>query len=310
MRYLTFTFLFLIYLAAVSHPIQLCSEPLFPSIDIPVPPPLPKNFRTSLAKFSYTEFPMPSLAGLEQLHVSGSGQFTSTNFFHALQKLPNRKIIVVDLREESHGFINGIPITWKELTTKWTNVGKTQEAIEEDEIERLHEIFVEKSVVLDLDENPFHLTVSEVLTEKALVESFGAEYLRIPITDNHKPSNEQIDQIVQFILNLPETMWIHAHCHAGKGRTTTFFILYDILMNGYQVSFDEILTRQALLGGKYMLEWPSQEVKKYWPAVERYEVLKKFYEYCTTVDFTKVLFSEWMLYQPVVPSNELVFQEP
>lgn len=267
---------------------------LLPSLDLPLPTPLPKFFRFLTKEFPPSPHPLPSREGLDQLNISASGQFTMTNFYLMLQKLPkNKKIIIVDLREESHGFINGIPISWKLPDSTWTNMGKNLLEIHLDEMQRLQELLARKSVVLDPHLAPLELNVSEIFNEKDLVESFGARYRRIPITENHKPSDIQVDNIVKFMLGLPEKVWLHVHCHGGRGRTTTFLIMYDILLNGKNVSLEDILERQILIGGSDMMKEIPEDDPKYEPIAERLEFVKHFYEYCTTVDISQTTFSQW-----------------
>ena len=267
---------------------------LIPSLDLPLPTPLPKNFRFVTKEFPPSPHPLPSREGLDQLRISASGQFTMTSFYLMLQKLPQKKIIVVDLREESHGFINGIPISWKLPDSTWTNIGKSIVQIHLDEMSRLDGLLSQRSVLLDPHESPLELNVSEIFNEKDLVESFGLLYHRIPITENHKPTNKQVDSIVNLILGMPKDVWLHVHCHGGRGRTTTFLIMYDILLNGKNVSLEDILERQILIGGSDMLKEVPEDDPKFEPITERYRFVRSFYDYCTTVDISKTTFSDWM----------------
>ena len=47
-------------------------------------------------------------------------------------------IIVVDFRQESHGFINGIPISWADLKNN-ANAGLNREQVLTDEAAKLNE---------------------------------------------------------------------------------------------------------------------------------------------------------------------------
>lgn len=72
--------------------------------------------------------------------------------------------------------------------------------------------------------------------------------------------------------------WLHFHCHAGHGRTTTFAVFYDILSNP-AVALDDIVARQYALGGTNLFipskkdNWKSKEIRK------RAEQIRKFYAY-------------------------------
>ena len=91
-----------------------------------VPENFPRNFRvTDASKF----------------YASASGQPTFSelkNLFYRLKNIaPNdKKIYIVDLRQESHGYADEYPVSWYVLKNK-ANVDKTFSEIERDEIKRL-----------------------------------------------------------------------------------------------------------------------------------------------------------------------------
>ena len=47
-----------------------------------------------------------------------SAQFSEDELQKLRQKYPNEKIVIVDLRQESHGFINGKPVSWRSYFEK------------------------------------------------------------------------------------------------------------------------------------------------------------------------------------------------
>ena len=59
---------------------------------------------------------MPSTAGMDQLHISGSEQYSEEQFRELAGQLRemagNDPVYIIDLRQESHGFLNGIPVSW------------------------------------------------------------------------------------------------------------------------------------------------------------------------------------------------------
>lgn len=252
---------------------------------------LPKNFRTTSNLENFTEN-IPSTLGLAELHESGSAQFSEKEFIQVLGKLSG-KIIVVDLRQESHGFLDGTAVSWYGKRN-WANVGKTLEEIEKDEQERL-----QSSLTTPINIAPFTANegkINNAFTEAQLVSSYGVQYFRIPVTDHMPPSNENVDQFIQFYKSLPQDVWLHFHCHAGHGRTTTFMAMYDILRNGKKVSFEDIMMRQALLGNMDLREIPSS--KKAWERKlyeDRALFIKQFYDYVTqSNDDLPVMWSEWI----------------
>lgn len=271
--------------------LTLSSEKLYPSFDLNAPGPLPKSARV-LSAYYETGIPgVPSRKGLEKLHASASGQITLTSLTLMEGKLPNPKAItVVDLREESHGFVNGLPISWKLPNTTWTNNGKTVTQIEADEKARLEAIAEEGTVLLDPGIQPLKIVVGHIQTERELVESLGMHYVRIPITENHPPALEQVDRLVELFRNLPEDEWLHGHCHGGRGRATLFAAMYDILENSHLFTLEEIVMRQLLLGGTDLMNVPDDF--RHEVAQVRIQFLRNFYAY--SKEGTEIPYSKWI----------------
>lgn len=120
--------------------------------------------------------------------------------------------------------------------------------------------------------------VEKVETEEALASRLGMRYKRIPITDQMAPTDDEVDAFMAFYKSLPKNAWLHFHCHAGHGRTTTFAVFYDILSNP-AVALDDIVARQYALGGTNLFipskkdNWKGKEIRK------RAEQIRKFYAY-------------------------------
>jgi protein-tyrosine phosphatase len=117
-----------------------------------------------------------------------------------------------------------------------------------------------------------------VETEGELAARLGMRYKRIPLTDRSAPADENIDDFVAFYKSLPANAWLHFHCHAGHGRTTTFAVFYDILSNP-DVALEDIVARQYALGGANLFasskkdNWKGREMRK------RAQQIRKFYAY-------------------------------
>lgn len=254
---------------------------------------LPRNFRTSNDPWKHPiSHKPPSRKGLDHLNVSGSGQFSEQGLKEILKHIPSTfNIIDVDLRQESHGFANGIAVSWY-APRDAANVGKSLSQIEADEEMHLQFLLKQSEVNLhQIIEKPqdviekslaIPLNVQTVSTEKNLTSTIPIGYFRLPITDHLPPSQEQVDRFVAFVETLPPNTWLHFHCEAGEGRTTTILAMYDIMRNGKRngksVSFEEIIERQYLIGGSNLLEMPPESSWKYPYAVQRIDFLRKFYE--------------------------------
>lgn len=250
---------------------------------------LPKHFRKTNSKITAEGDKAPSLEGLDTLNVSGSAQFCADGLKAIKDSIAyNNTIIDIDLRQESHGFINGMAVSWANKSNN-ANKGLTKEQVIEEENNKLKSIEIGKPVVFS---DSFTEIAREVMNENDLVKKNEIGYLRIPITDREKPSNDMVDYFVEFVRVLPENTWLHFHCKHGVGRTTTFMVMYDSIKNAKKVSLEDIMSRQVLIGGKELLEGTSSiEVN----SVKRSKFIIEFYRYCKeNKDDFKTPWSQWV----------------
>ena len=113
---------------------------------------LPKNFRATT--------PLPlinniNLTGLAQLHIAGGAQFSRAALGRILQRLEIKQMVIIDLRQESHGFVNGNAISWYGPGNA-ANTGKTPQQIEKLQASLLREVNKMK-----------YVTVNKILTKNA-----------------------------------------------------------------------------------------------------------------------------------------------
>ncbi|MDD7793203.1 phosphatase domain-containing putative toxin [Clostridium sp. 'White wine YQ'] len=248
---------------------------------------LPKHFRKTTDKIDIKDSKILNLNGLENLNVSGSSQFTE----HSLKTIKDaldtkKKIIVIDLREESHGFIDGNAISFKNKYNN-ANHGLTRREVIAKEKKDLKSI-PKNEFVTFYNKPQTTLTPNKVYNEEKLVNSLGMKYKRIPVTDGSIPTNEAVDYFVKEINSLSKDKWIHFHCKEGIGRTTTFMIMFDSMKNYKDVKLEDIIKRQILLSGI------STESIQHFYTERRINFLTTFYEYCTeNGDKYKIKFSDW-----------------
>lgn len=266
-------------------------EQVYLSLDFENKDSLPSNFRktTDLSKVIKGG---GNTTGLENLNISGSSQFTSLSLLN-LKKNINTKneFWDIDLRQESHGFINGNAVSWRNHGNS-ANAGLNYKEVITKEAKQLAEIPFGKPI--SLNNGKYTLIPTVVENESKLASSNNIGYLRIAVTDGHRPTDESVDQFVKFVTNLPDNYWLHFHCKHGDGRTTTFMALFDMMKNSKNVSLDDIIERQYLLSNFNLFK--SEEENK------RVLFLKNFYKYSKeNNDNFKTTWSEWVKQNNITP---------
>lgn len=266
----------------------------------------PRNFRMASDNWRVEpEDEPPTREGLDNLRISGSAQCTAAGFASLYTKLsaaaaaPGAPIYDVDLRQESHGFADGLPVSWHKKNNL-ANEGKTPEEVALDEEERLAELagvtttFVPKGKTDKGRVEAVTFTPENVQTEKEVVEALGFRYVRFYVTDRTQPDTETIEAFLDFVDSLPGDAWLHFHCRAGHGRTTTFMAMYDMIRNP-GIPAETIIERQHLIGGADLTamkdeEWKNERI------IQRLETLKLFSEYVRArhAGETTLRWGEWI----------------
>ena len=97
---------------------------------------LSSHFRKSTDKITPNKNQELNLQGLDKLNISGSNQFTESGLSLIKESIPNNfSITDIDLRQESHGFINGIAVSWKNSKNN-ANMGLSKDEVIRDENEK------------------------------------------------------------------------------------------------------------------------------------------------------------------------------
>jgi hypothetical protein len=252
---------------------------------------------------------LPTNQGLEKLKVSGSAQFSEKGLSEILDILNLQTLVLFDLREEPHGFINQIPVSWMKKNGDWPNLADSPREIEDDEKELLKKALKEKNITIykviknrsEDDEIfrdefvPIPIEVQNISTERNLSAKLGLAYFRIPVTDHEKSRDNDVDAFLKYYLSRPDGSWTHLHCRGGRGRTSTFFIIVDMIHNAKTVSFEDIMDRQMLISQINFIVPKSILQKKHNKAFfERLDFLKEFYKYCKENDDNfKTSWTKW-----------------
>jgi Inositol hexakisphosphate len=265
----------------------------------------PRNWRTTDDPLTPGTSEAPgAILGLRDLRASGSGEFTPEGLKLVLARTRG-PVTVFDLRQETHIFVNDVPVSWY-ASRDWSNVGRSQSEIEANEAARMASLKpgskinvrpghpVKHGIANSVP--PQQVTVERASIERDVVQPAGASYVRITVTDHTRPLDDEVDRFVLAVRGLPENAWAHFHCEAGLGRTTTFMVLYDMLRNANCVSLEDIVQRQKILSHGYDVLQPDEPGNWKAPyAAERAEIIRSFYDYArANPNGRPRLWSEWL----------------
>lgn len=222
---------------------------------------------------------------IEALNISGSAQFVPSQVKILKRTIDKPDIYIVDLRQETHGFLNDFAVS-SYSPLRLLNNGfssedtiaselNTFEGIKKNAVEK---IYNKRSRLLKT------VTVQESQIEQKLVENSGMKYILFATRDGHIPTPAMTDSFVNFVKMTPETTHLHFHCDAGEGRTTSFMAMFQMMKESSSKSLEEILNEQFEAGGIILTDDQT-----------RAEFLKDFYDYTkeNSKDNFKVPFSVW-----------------
>jgi hypothetical protein len=276
----------------------------------------PRNFRMCSDSFPVTRVlnyykkneTLPSRQGLDQLRCSGSAQFSATTLKN-IQRIVKAPLIVMDLRLEPHGFLEGHSVSWFAPGNNFYGAKYTPywHQHEENLIAPLRKAkqtkvytIIDKYNKRIIEASSFFLSHQRSMNEKELSHLHNVSYVRVPVLDSQLPEDEALDIFLETIKHIPQNAWVHFHCRAGKGRTTLFMILYDIIHNVGRVPLEEIMSRQYLLSPTNFKIYPPERRER------TLKLLKNFYAYCADPNgFKKTKWSLWIKNKNALPKEAL-----
>lgn len=223
---------------------------------------------------------------LTNLNISGSAQFTPSQIKNIKNTINKPDICVVDLLQESHGFINDLAISFYSIGKDLNNGFTTEETIStEDKLLNSIKLNSQINIYDKLGKVLTDITTCSISNENDAVTKDGLKYQRFAIKDDGIPSTTTIDDFVDFIKNKPEGQHLHFHCDAGEGRTTTFMVLYQIMTDNGNLALDQILCYQYNMGGIILTD-----------DIDRAYFLNSFYNYVekNKADNYSIKFSQWI----------------
>ena len=258
---------------------------------------MPLNWRTSMSEFverdllnGYDPDYEPSRKGLDQLKASASSDFSALQLdtlVKEIRKLHSGPITIVDLRNETHGLINGnhVSIYGKQ---NWANIGLSHETIIAEEAEQIHNTLGQQlsTVVLGSangyqSSDSIKIDVTTAETEAEACAKRGLGYVRLTVLDHCFTDPRSLDDFIAFVQQLPADTWLHFHCLAGRGRTTMYLVFYDFMRNP-DVSEKDVIYRHYKLGGNFMYyqgDKPNEDPFKVSLAKEKAEMIPLVYKY-------------------------------
>lgn len=231
------------------------------------------NFRSTEDRIWASE--NVQLAGLRDLHASGGTYIRFPDLKRKLSHIEGKKVIV-DGITEFHGYVNGIPtpfLAYQNSHPQW-------------------KYYIRRLIFTGTTEIRPDLVVPEA--EEAKRNGFS--YVNVRIGSKFISSDAAIDEFIAVLDALPQDAWIHFHCHYGKGRTSMMLVMYDIMRNAPQISLQDIVKRQHLLGSENLLVttvWRKGSYTKE-QLQERKDFITKFYNFISQRKAGRIQrWSEW-----------------
>lgn len=278
------SFIFMFIISNIAH--AAYPDPLF-ALDMRNVAHYPKNFRTTSDPITSNIKYNPT--GLADLHIAGSSQFSELALKKMLDHIRAKDLVIIDLREESHGFLNGNAVSWFGKQNA-ANAGKSAAEINAEQSALLSDLSYKRKARaytitkvstegVVTDARPVDFAVHQISSEAEIASKYHVDYRRFYVQDHRTPSPKTVDKFIKLVNSMPQDQWLLFHCRGGAGRTTSFMAMFDMMKNAKALSFDEIIERQKMIGGKDLTTLPPEDDFKYPLALKRLAFLKKFYEY-------------------------------
>lgn len=225
----------------------------------------------------------------DNLHMSASAMFMPTSLKEIAKPAKKIKAVlyIFDLRQETHGYINDKPVTWQ-APNDWGNADMNHGEV----VQRERRLLLDTEMGSKIADK----TVQSTETEESVVRSRGYEYVRLTVLNHLRPSDTETDLFLEAVKALPEKNWVHFHDHEGKGRSTIFMILYDMLQNARTDSFEAIVKRNIELSqDENVLTIPAPGDEMFTYQKELSDFIHEFYNYAKAHPKAEgMLWTEWM----------------
>lgn len=238
-----------------------------------------------------------NFTGFQELRAHGSGIINFRDFQKHFTYDP-KMLYVVNLLE-------GDIYYYKDRCLAWYGLEYTQPKVGEILPEKFNRQFGKFFVRLVYGFPPSDL--NKLQTEREIFTAMGAHYYMPLKQDPDWLGNQSyIDGLVDFFSQLPEGAHLYIHCKNGRGRTTTFLILYDIFKNAKKLTLEEIVNRHYCIGREDLFNttvWRKGNWTKE-GLTARKALIENFYAYMTSPDgYPTHTWAHWMAKKGISPQN-------
>lgn len=262
---------------------------------------------------------IPSLAGYSAIKSSGSSQFCLGDHLRRLLLTIHSPFIMVDLRMESHGFLDTLAVSFF-CPKNWDLLRTAPDQVEDRERADFARLKGPQRVYFKMKRTEelifgWPILLSQAMTEREAMKGANIHYERIPIPDHQKPRDTEVEQLLDLFKKYPDN-WMHFHCKAGKGRTTTAMIMRDMWLNAQKVSAADIIMRNSIFAAVDLLDLEKLRDTYRLPfAQERMIFLHAFYKFCLSKQTSWLHFIQTNLqllaqkyakpFNPLIPSKPI-----
>jgi hypothetical protein len=231
------------------------------------------------SKATSARLPSESLV-FENLNFMAGGQLSECQLVK-LKNEVNGKLAVIDTRQEPHAYVHGRPVTLFAPgipnSKADANIMRPLENIliselqEQDKIEvnTVHWTQGEEYEVIDVKTFENGIEKQDALAKKHHVDYFR---FYVYITPTPEQTNEFKKKIRQLQHKYGEDVIFYFQCWDGTGRSTTFELMYSILINDNHLSLDTIAKAHARNGALDIFLDPGKAHNE----AMRWEERKKF----------------------------------
>lgn len=219
--------------------------------------------------------------GLSELNAYGSGLVkyygNFKNYYKDNIQSVNGKLYIVSLLPNDIYYYN-------DRCLRWYGVGYFNSNLGDPIIHREIMKSAYKKLIRLVYGNPPTYDLSQLRTEQEITKELGIEYLMPLKGSGEWLNNDQfIEDTIRFFESLPNNSHLYVHCAHGRGRTTSYLVLYDIFKNAKKIPLKDIADRHYCLGREDVLN-TDVWVKGTWTqeALDaRKDLMVRFYDFMT-----------------------------